>query len=37
MVQMNLFVGQEWRHRHGEQTCGCRQGGGAWDELREWH
>ena len=22
MVLMNIFVGQRWRHRHGEQTCG---------------
>ena len=23
MVQMNLFTGQQWRNRHGEQTYGC--------------
>ena len=37
MVRMNLFAGQRWRCRHGEQTCehsGGRRGG---DELREWH
>ena len=22
MVQVNLFAGQEWRHRHREWTCG---------------
>ena len=22
MVLMNLFAGQQWRHRHKEQTCG---------------
>ena len=22
MVLMNLFAGQQWRHRHTEQTCG---------------
>ena len=22
MVLMNIFVGQRWRHWHGEQTCG---------------
>ena len=33
MVQMNLFVGQEWRHRHKEWTCGHSGGRGGWDEL----
>ena len=23
MVLMNLFAGQQWQHRHKEQTCGC--------------
>ena len=23
MGLMNLFAGQQWRGRHGEQTCGC--------------
>ena len=27
MVLMNLFAGQEWRHRHGEQTYRHRGGG----------
>ena len=27
MVLMNLFAGQQWRHRHREHTCG--HGGGA--------
>ena len=22
MVLMDLFAGQQWRHRHREQTCG---------------
>ena len=22
MVMMNLFAGQQWRHRHRNQTCG---------------
>ena len=22
MVLMNTFAGQQWRHRHREQTCG---------------
>ena len=26
MVLMNLFAGQQWRCRHGEQTCGLREG-----------
>ena len=34
---MNLFAGQQWRHRHREQTYG--HGGGermrGWDEWRE--
>ena len=36
-VLINLFAGQQWRHRHREQTCG----GGGWvgrrqrDEQRE--
>ena len=27
MILMNLFTGQQWRHRHSEQTCGHRVGG----------
>ena len=26
MVLMNLFAGQQWRHRHREQTCGNSRG-----------
>ena len=25
---MNLPTEQKWTHRHGEQTCGCQEGGG---------
>ena len=32
-VQMNLFVGQEQKHRHTEQTCGHRGRRQGWDEL----
>ena len=28
MVLMNLFPGQQWRHRHREQTYGHRERGG---------
>ena len=28
MILMNLFAGQQWRHRHREQTYGQGQGGG---------
>ena len=31
MVLMNLFAGQQWRHRHKEQTYGHRWGG-EWKE-----
>ena len=27
MVQMNLFAGQEWRQKHGEQMCEYGRGG----------
>ena len=37
MVLMKLFAGQQWRHRHREQTCGHRGGGRGWDEMREKH
>ena len=33
MVQMNLFAGQELRHRHREQTYGYQGGKRGWDEL----
>ena len=36
MVQMNLFAGQEQRHRRREWTCGHRGVGGGrrgWDQL----
>ena len=32
-VLMNLFAGQEERHKHTERTCGHRRGRGAPDEL----
>ena len=35
MVLVNLFVGQQWRHRHGEQMCGHSGRMRGWDELRE--
>ena len=28
MTQMNLSVKQKQIHGHGEQTCGCQEGGG---------
>ena len=31
MVLMKLFVGQQWRYRHREQTCGH----GMWGEEGE--
>ena len=27
MAQMNLYTEQKQTHRHGEQTCGCQEGG----------
>ena len=36
MVLVNLFVDQEQRHRHREQTCGHNEGR-MWGELREQH
>ena len=35
MVLMNLFAGQQKRHRHKEQTCGHSEGRRGWDNLRE--
>ena len=32
---MNPFAGQEWRHRHREQTCGASGGRRGWGELGE--
>ena len=37
MVLMNPFAGQQWRHRHREQTCGPSWGRRGWDEWREQH
>ena len=39
MVLMNLFAGEQWRHRRREQTCECGRGGGRreWGEWREQH
>ena len=34
---MNLFIGQQWRHRHREETCEHSGGRRGWDELREQH
>ena len=36
MVQMNLFAKQQERYRHREQKYGHQEGGGGWDELRDW-
>ena len=30
MVQMNLFAGQQWKHRQRRQTCGHRE----WNKWR---
>ena len=30
---MNLFAGQESKHRGREQTCGHRRGRGGWNEI----
>ena len=37
MIWMNLFTGQQWRHRHREQTYGQGSGRGrrGLDEWRE--
>ena len=37
MVLMNLFAGQQWRNRHGEQTYGCggKRGRRGWDVWRK--
>ena len=36
MVLMNLFGGQQWRHRHREQMdMGQRRGRRGWDKWRE--
>ena len=37
MVLMNLFAGQQWKHKYREQTCGHGVGGTGWEELREKH
>ena len=37
MVLINLFVRQEWRHRHREPTCGRSRGRRGCDKLREWY
>ena len=34
MVPMNLFAGEQWRHRHREHTCG-HSGEGEGRKLRE--
>ena len=31
---MNLSAGQQWRHRHREQTCGHSVGRREWDKFR---
>ena len=38
-IWMNLFIGQQWRHRHREQTCGHGSGRGrrGLGEWREQH
>ena len=35
MVLMDLFAGQQGRHRHREQTCGHSGGRRGWHGLRE--
>ena len=35
MVLMNLFSGQQRRHRHREQTCESSRERRGWDDLRE--
>ena len=35
VVQVNLFVGQEWRHRHREETCGHGGERKEWDDGRK--
>ena len=37
MVLMTLYAGQQWGHRHGEQTCRHSGDGRGWDEQREEH
>ena len=39
MVLIKLFAGQQWKHRHREQTYGHGGGGGrrGWDIRREYH
>ena len=37
MVLMNLFAGQEERHRRRQWTCGHSSGRKGWDKLREMH
>ena len=37
MIQMNLFVGKEWRHGLRERTYGPRRGRRGWDKLTEQH
>ena len=32
-----VFAGQQWRHRHREQTCEHSAGSRGWDDLREEH
>ena len=35
MVLKNLFIGQQWRNRHREQTCGRGQRGGEGEMYGE--
>ena len=35
MVLMNLFAGQQCKHRHRDQTVGDAGGQRGWDKLRE--
>ena len=30
MAQMNLSTEKKQTHGHGEQMCGCQEGGGGW-------
>ena len=35
MVLMNSSAGQQWRCKHGEETCGHSRGRSEWNEQRE--
>ena len=37
IVPRNLYAGQQWKCRRGEETCGHSEGRRGWDELGEEH